>query len=207
MASVQNFIKHYQQAMEIYCDNVHKTLKYISKLDLINITVQHLRETGVGRFVNHLRTVKSLRVNRAARALVRKWKLMVASEKSDQETDNEIFENDGNSNGNHRSKYQQEEYETESKQEDKSNRHMNGDHNCNKRKNQSSKRCQEEGKKLKSLTGNIKIAQKAIKAPIKQTEMSYVDLVANLPRSIARRPAQHGTALAATARTAAGVAS
>lgn len=49
-------------------------------------------------------------------------------------------------------------------------------------------RCQEEQEiKLKSLTANIKIAQEAKKAPIKQTKMAYVDCVVKPPRNIAKK--------------------
>lgn len=49
-------------------------------------------------------------------------------------------------------------------------------------------RCQEEQEiKLKSLTENIKIAQEAKKAPIKQTKMAYVDTVVKPPRNVARK--------------------
>lgn len=69
-------------------------------------------------------------------------------------------------------------------------------------------RCQEEQEiKLKSLTANIKIAQEAKKAPIKQTKMAYVDSIAKPPRNIAKKQAQHGTARLATGSPAARVAS
>lgn len=48
------------------------------------MTVQHLQETGVGRTVNALRKEPGS-VGQAARALVSKWKSMVAAEESDQE--------------------------------------------------------------------------------------------------------------------------
>nr|XP_021206591.1 transcription elongation factor B polypeptide 3 [Bombyx mori] len=68
-------------------------------------------------------------------------------------------------------------------------------------------RCQEEQEhKLKSLTANIKIAQEAKKAPIKQTKMAYVDSVVKPPRNIARKQAVHGTARTASASPAARVA-
>lgn len=50
------------------------------------MTVQHLQETGVGRTVNALRKEPG-DVGQASRALVYKWKTMVAAEESDQEGD------------------------------------------------------------------------------------------------------------------------
>lgn len=49
------------------------------------MTVQHLQDTGVGRTMNALRKEPG-DVGQAARALVYKWKLMVAAEESDQDT-------------------------------------------------------------------------------------------------------------------------
>ena len=53
----------------------------ISKLYQLPVTVQHLRDTGVGRTVNSLRKYDG-GVGDAAKALVAKWKAMVASEDS-----------------------------------------------------------------------------------------------------------------------------
>lgn len=53
----------------------------ISKLYQLPVTVQHLRETGVGRTVNSLRKFDG-GVGNAAKALVCKWKTMVADEDS-----------------------------------------------------------------------------------------------------------------------------
>lgn len=50
------------------------------------MTVQHLQETGVGRTVNAMRKEPG-DVGQAARALVYKWKLMVAAEESDTENE------------------------------------------------------------------------------------------------------------------------
>lgn len=61
-------------------------LKCINKLFQLDVTVQHLQETGVGRTVNALRKEPG-DVGQAARALVYKWKVMVAAEESDQEGD------------------------------------------------------------------------------------------------------------------------
>ena len=62
-------------------------LKCIDKLYNLDVKVQHLQETGVGRTVNALRKEPG-DVGQAARALVYKWKMMVAAEESDQEDHN-----------------------------------------------------------------------------------------------------------------------
>lgn len=58
------------------------------------MTVQHLQETGIGRTVNALRKEPG-DVGPAARALVYKWKAMVAAESSDNEgesnTESKLF--------------------------------------------------------------------------------------------------------------------
>lgn len=59
----------------------------------MNITVQHLTSTGIGRTVNALRKDDG-EIGMAAKALISKWKQMVASQESDGE------EGDGNGNGN-----------------------------------------------------------------------------------------------------------
>lgn len=56
----------------------------LGKLHRLRITVQHLQETGIGRTVNSLRKDDG-DVGVAAKALVAKWKAMVAAESSDEE--------------------------------------------------------------------------------------------------------------------------
>nr|CAD7456681.1 unnamed protein product [Timema tahoe] len=51
----------------------------ITKLDRLPVTVQHLQETGVGRTVNALRKYDG-EVGNSAKAIVAKWKAMVAAE-------------------------------------------------------------------------------------------------------------------------------
>lgn len=65
---------------------IFQVLRCIDKLFNLAVTVQHLQETGVGRTVNALRKEPG-EVGQAARSLVYKWKLMVAAEESDTETD------------------------------------------------------------------------------------------------------------------------
>lgn len=63
-----------------------QVLKSIEKLFALQVKVSHLQETGVGRTVNALRKEPG-DVGQAARALVFKWKEMVAAEESDQDSD------------------------------------------------------------------------------------------------------------------------
>lgn len=63
-----------------------QVLKCIDKLYKLGVTVGHLQETGVGRTVNALRK-EAGDVGTAARALVNKWKLMVAAEENSDSED------------------------------------------------------------------------------------------------------------------------
>lgn len=67
-----------------------QVLRCIDKLFQLTVTVQHLQDTGVGRTVNALRKEPG-DVGQAARALVLKWKTMVAAEESDQEGDHRHY--------------------------------------------------------------------------------------------------------------------
>lgn len=58
-------------------------LHCINKLYKLPITVHHLQETGIGRTVNTLRKDDG-EVGVAAKALVAKWKAMVAADESDE---------------------------------------------------------------------------------------------------------------------------
>lgn len=72
-------IKHYQRNIDKCDDDEDRILHCISKLSNLPVTVQHLQETGVGRTVNALRKYDG-GIGDAAKQLVAKWKLMVASE-------------------------------------------------------------------------------------------------------------------------------
>jgi transcription elongation factor B polypeptide 3 len=54
-------------------------VRFLSKLHNLPVTVQHLQDTGVGRTVNALRKYEG-DTGEAAKALVAKWKAMVAAE-------------------------------------------------------------------------------------------------------------------------------
>ncbi|XP_003700655.1 transcription elongation factor elongin A [Megachile rotundata] len=84
--SVVDKIKHYQRNIEKCDDNEDRILHCISKLSNLPVTVQHLQETGVGRTVNALRKYEG-GIGDAAKALVAKWKTMVANEESSEGED------------------------------------------------------------------------------------------------------------------------
>ncbi|XP_034194172.1 transcription elongation factor elongin A isoform X1 [Osmia lignaria lignaria] len=84
--SVVDKIKHYQRNIEKCDDNEDRILHCISKLSNLPVTVQHLQETGVGRTVNALRKYEG-GIGEAAKALVAKWKTMVANEESSEGED------------------------------------------------------------------------------------------------------------------------
>ncbi|XP_029661578.1 transcription elongation factor B polypeptide 3 isoform X1 [Formica exsecta] len=79
--SVVDKICHYQRNLEKCGDNEARILHCISKLYNLPVTVQHLQETGVGRTVNSFRKYDGS-VGDASKALVYKWKRMVADEDS-----------------------------------------------------------------------------------------------------------------------------
>lgn len=87
--SVVEKIQHYQRNIKKCCNDEDKMLYYIQKLYTLPVTVQHLQDTGVGRTVNALRKYEG-GVGDAAKALVAKWKAMVADEEtSDGEDEDE----------------------------------------------------------------------------------------------------------------------
>ncbi|XP_053605257.1 transcription elongation factor B polypeptide 3 isoform X2 [Plodia interpunctella] len=149
MASVLDLVKHYQHAIEKYPNDEHKILKCIDKLFNLKVTVQHLQETGVGRTVNALRKEPG-EVGQASRALVNKWKLMVAAEESDEEADhNDTANHNGYGNGKDsdenskrliQAKQERNDTRTTSSKHEDRNRYMqaNGKHSGSKRRHHSS---------------------------------------------------------------------
>ncbi|XP_066597683.1 transcription elongation factor B polypeptide 3 [Prorops nasuta] len=88
--SVTDKIQHYQRSIEKSNNDEERILRCIKKLYSLPVTVQHLQETGVGRTVNALRKYEGS-IGDASKALVAKWKAMVANEEtSDGEDENEI---------------------------------------------------------------------------------------------------------------------
>ncbi|GAB1864272.1 Transcription elongation factor B polypeptide 3 [Camponotus japonicus] len=84
--SIVDKICHYQRNLEKCGDNEARILHCISKLYNLPVTVQHLQETGVGRTVNSFRKYDGS-VGDASKALVYKWKRMVANEDNSDEED------------------------------------------------------------------------------------------------------------------------
>uniref|UniRef100_A0A0A9YJV5 Transcription elongation factor B polypeptide 3 n=1 Tax=Lygus hesperus TaxID=30085 RepID=A0A0A9YJV5_LYGHE len=80
--SIVDQIRHYQKDIERCPENSERMIRCIQRLYVLPILVQHLQETGVGRSVNSLRKFNG-EVGEAAKALVTKWKAMVAAEESD----------------------------------------------------------------------------------------------------------------------------
>ncbi|XP_012283397.1 transcription elongation factor B polypeptide 3 [Orussus abietinus] len=79
--SVVDKIQHYQRSIERCSGDEKRMMHCISKLYNLPVTVQHLQVTGVGRTVNALRKYDG-DVGEASKALVAKWKSMVADEDS-----------------------------------------------------------------------------------------------------------------------------
>ncbi|KAL0832083.1 hypothetical protein ABMA28_001569 [Loxostege sticticalis] len=158
MATVLDLVKHYQHAIEKYPNDEHKVLKCIDKLFNLDVTVQHLQETGVGRTVNALRKEPG-DVGHAARALVYKWKLMVAAEESDQDGDhnNDTSGYNGHENGKDSddnvkqvSKNRNDHHEKSSPVIKTEPKEVNGNYSGSKRKYHSSEEEEPDTKKSKS---------------------------------------------------------
>lgn len=75
--------------LSIYLQLLH----CIGKLDRLDIKVQHLQSTGIGKTVNNLRKYNGV-VGEEAKMLVNKWKNMVATTATDSESDDRITEDD-----------------------------------------------------------------------------------------------------------------
>lgn len=90
--SVVDQIRHYQKDIERCPENSERMIRCIQRLYVLPIQVLHLQETGVGRSVNSLRKYKG-EVGEAAKALVAKWKAMVAAEESSDDSNDKIKSN------------------------------------------------------------------------------------------------------------------
>lgn len=82
MSSIVDIIKHYQKSIDKSLNDEARLVHCIGKLYRLPVSVQHLKDTGIGRTVNGLRKYDG-EVGVAAKALVSKWKNMVAAEESD----------------------------------------------------------------------------------------------------------------------------
>lgn len=101
MTSVIDIVHHYQKSIEKANNDENRLLHCLNKLYKLPVTVQHLQETGIGRTVNSLRKFDG-EVGAKSKALVTKWKEMVAAEESS-ENDAEESEksDDDNINSEH----------------------------------------------------------------------------------------------------------
>ncbi|XP_017474273.1 PREDICTED: transcription elongation factor B polypeptide 3 isoform X1 [Rhagoletis zephyria] len=86
-ASILSVIQHYQRSIEHSQDDEGRLLHCINKLYRLPVRVEHLQETGVGKTVNSLRKYNG-EIGVAAKALVTKWKAMVAAEEEPPEANN-----------------------------------------------------------------------------------------------------------------------
>uniref|UniRef100_A0A182U8M2 TFIIS N-terminal domain-containing protein n=1 Tax=Anopheles melas TaxID=34690 RepID=A0A182U8M2_9DIPT len=87
MSSIVDIINHYQTSINKSLNDTARIVHCIGKLYKLPISVRHLQDTGIGRTVNSLRKYDG-EVGVAAKALVTKWKAMVAAEESDDNTGN-----------------------------------------------------------------------------------------------------------------------
>ncbi|XP_049950525.1 transcription elongation factor B polypeptide 3 [Schistocerca serialis cubense] len=92
--SVVDVIRHYQRSIEKCQEDEERMLHCINKLCRLPITVQLLKETGVGRTVNALRKYEG-QVGEAAKYTVMKWKQMVAEEESSDDDGEEAGDETG----------------------------------------------------------------------------------------------------------------
>ncbi|BES92360.1 RNA polymerase II transcription factor SIII (Elongin) subunit A [Nesidiocoris tenuis] len=95
--SIVDQIRHYQKDIERCPENSERMMRCIQRLYVMPILVQHLQETGIGRSVNSLKK-NSGEVGDAAKALVNKWKKMVAEEESDDACNNSLEKTDDSKN-------------------------------------------------------------------------------------------------------------
>ncbi|KAJ4444903.1 hypothetical protein ANN_06701 [Periplaneta americana] len=118
--SVVEVIKHYQRSIEKCQDNKDRVLHCIGKLYRLPVTVQHLQDTGIGRTVNALRKYDG-DTGEAAKALVAKWKAMVAAEdSSDGEEHPDPEENNNSPEEEQQQSHRQSEQEHHRSSKDKS---------------------------------------------------------------------------------------
>lgn len=83
--ATSNYIKHYQKSIEKNYSDSKRLLHCLDQLfKLSEISIKHLQETGIGRTVNNLRKHEDLEVGIASKALVTKWKTLVAEDSDDE---------------------------------------------------------------------------------------------------------------------------
>nr|CAG4649620.1 EOG090X0BTZ [Scapholeberis mucronata]SVE93834.1 EOG090X0BTZ [Scapholeberis mucronata] len=101
MSSTHEEILHYQRKILKYGSDAKVLLHCLNKLTKLPIGVEHLQETGIGRTINGMRKQEGV-VGEEARALVNKWKEMVAAEdKSDSDAQEETSNNQAETPSDH----------------------------------------------------------------------------------------------------------
>ncbi|XP_049534061.1 transcription elongation factor B polypeptide 3 [Anopheles darlingi] len=100
MTSIVDVINHYQTSINKSLDDKARIVHCIGKLYKLPISVRHLQDTGIGRTVNSLRKYDG-EVGTAAKALVTKWKAMVAAEESDDGSGSQNNTSDMDNNDQH----------------------------------------------------------------------------------------------------------
>lgn len=117
MTSIVENIKHYQKSIDRSLNDESRLLHCIAKLYRLPVSVQHLQETGIGRTVNGLRKYDG-EVGVAAKALVSKWKSMVAAEESEDGGDQQGSAAGGNHYDDH---HQQQQHQEDGDEDDDDN--------------------------------------------------------------------------------------
>ncbi|XP_037948311.1 transcription elongation factor B polypeptide 3 [Teleopsis dalmanni] len=78
-STILDVIEHYQKSIDRSADDEQRLLHCINKLYKLPVKVEHLQQTGIGKTINSLRKYNG-EIGVAAKALVAKWKAMVAAE-------------------------------------------------------------------------------------------------------------------------------
>uniref|UniRef100_A0A182R8H7 TFIIS N-terminal domain-containing protein n=1 Tax=Anopheles funestus TaxID=62324 RepID=A0A182R8H7_ANOFN len=126
MSSIVDIINHYQTSINKSLNDTARIVHCIGKLYKLPISVRHLQDTGIGRTVNSLRKYDG-EVGIAAKALVTKWKAMVAAEESDDNTANAGTHGEGADSEGRQNEDGQQRSDVSDQEEDGHNRSLGDD--------------------------------------------------------------------------------
>uniref|UniRef100_A0A182W345 TFIIS N-terminal domain-containing protein n=1 Tax=Anopheles minimus TaxID=112268 RepID=A0A182W345_9DIPT len=126
MSSIVDIINHYQTSINKSLNDTARIVHCIGKLYKLPISVRHLQDTGIGRTVNSLRKYDG-EVGIAAKALVTKWKAMVAAEESDDNTANAATHGEGADSEGRQNDERQQRSDMSDQEEDGHNRSLADD--------------------------------------------------------------------------------
>ncbi|XP_052902175.1 transcription elongation factor B polypeptide 3 [Anopheles moucheti] len=126
MSSIVDIINHYQTSINKSLNDTARIVHCIGKLYKLPISVRHLQDTGIGRTVNSLRKYDG-EVGIAAKALVTKWKAMVAAEESDDNTANAGTQGEGADSEGRQNEDGQQRSDMSDQEEDGHNRSLADD--------------------------------------------------------------------------------